>query len=242
MDISKAIRTIREEKRLTQLEVAETLKMERSNYARLESRGNKLTVEQLEQIANVLGVSVMKLLFGDSENIDKTEKLNVLDARVKELESVIKDKDKIIANVENNYNKLFELIEAACSAEIIASVIYHGVGKMKVKVIPKGHTEIVSYEEYRKGAENEQYEYLESINELVLTDEELVTVFASVLNGTFDFTKTQLFLNGFFDNSMFAKLVKRFTNIAMKQELFKWNDMGEDEGFWMWDYNNKVEE
>ncbi|MFN8347462.1 MAG: helix-turn-helix transcriptional regulator [Spirosomataceae bacterium] len=71
-DISKSIRTVREAKRFTQQEVAELLQMERSNYARLEARGSKLTVEQLEKIAEVLGVSVFVLLGQDEENIDKS--------------------------------------------------------------------------------------------------------------------------------------------------------------------------
>ena len=87
MDISKAIRILREEKRLTQLEVAEKLQMERSNYARLEARGNKLSVEQLEQIAGALGVSVLELITGEPKMVEDTGKVEMLEKRVKELET-----------------------------------------------------------------------------------------------------------------------------------------------------------
>jgi transcriptional regulator with XRE-family HTH domain len=89
MDISKTIRTVREEKRLTQLEVAEKLQMERSNYARLEARGNKLSVEQLEQIAVALGVSVVELITGEAKKVEDRGRLKELEKRVDELEKTI---------------------------------------------------------------------------------------------------------------------------------------------------------
>ncbi|GAA4834940.1 helix-turn-helix transcriptional regulator [Algivirga pacifica] len=61
MTVSEVIQTIRQEKRMTQTEVAHKIGMERPNYARLEKRGNKLTVLQVEQIANALGVGVMEV-------------------------------------------------------------------------------------------------------------------------------------------------------------------------------------
>jgi transcriptional regulator with XRE-family HTH domain len=89
MDISKAIRTIREEKRLTQLDVADKLQMERSNYARLEARGSKLSVEQLEQIAQALGVSVMELMIGEPQKAEDTGKVKELEKRIVELEEML---------------------------------------------------------------------------------------------------------------------------------------------------------
>jgi transcriptional regulator with XRE-family HTH domain len=89
MDISKMIRTIREEKRLTQLEVAEKLQMERSNYARLENRGEKLTIEQVTSIAEALGVSVMELLTGERPKVEEnTEVVEGLKKEVQRLESI----------------------------------------------------------------------------------------------------------------------------------------------------------
>lgn len=67
MNISKNISSIRESKGIKQYQVAEFLGIEPPNYSRLEKRGDKLTVEQIEKIAEALGVSVKELIFGDKE-------------------------------------------------------------------------------------------------------------------------------------------------------------------------------
>lgn len=70
MDISKNIKDIREGKGLKQSEIAKQLGIERQNYSRLEKRGKKLTIEQLESIAKALGVSLQDVLFGQNRSID----------------------------------------------------------------------------------------------------------------------------------------------------------------------------
>lgn len=126
MDISKAIRTLREEKRLTQLEIADKLQMERSNYARLEARGNKLSVEQLEQIAGALGVSVLELMTGEPQKMEDTGKVKELEKRIKELETdkhylsttvdLIQEKVKrdeaVFLNIGKALGKLFDAMKA----------------------------------------------------------------------------------------------------------------------------------
>lgn len=67
MNISLNIRKLREANRLTQNDIAERLGIDGSNYAKQEKRGNKLSIEQLEKIAEALGVSLRVLLFGDKE-------------------------------------------------------------------------------------------------------------------------------------------------------------------------------
>ena len=74
MDISKIIREQREAKRLTQLDMADRLQTERSNYARLESRGGKLTIEQLKSIAGALGVGVGELL-GEEVKVSQSKEV-----------------------------------------------------------------------------------------------------------------------------------------------------------------------
>lgn len=68
MDTSKRIASIREAKGFTQKQIADLLDMEQSNYSRLEGRGNKLTIEQLEKIAVALGISMVELLRGQTES------------------------------------------------------------------------------------------------------------------------------------------------------------------------------
>lgn len=67
MDIEKNIKEIRARKGLMQKDVAEKMNMEKYNYNRLEKKGNKTSIEQLQQIAKILGVTLKELLFGESE-------------------------------------------------------------------------------------------------------------------------------------------------------------------------------
>jgi len=89
MDLTKTIRTLRESKGLTQEVLAERFGVTRSNYAYLEGRGNKLTIEQLEKIAGALGVSVMELLTGEIKKAEDSEEAELLKERVKELKKII---------------------------------------------------------------------------------------------------------------------------------------------------------
>ncbi|WP_028526309.1 helix-turn-helix domain-containing protein [Runella limosa] len=68
MNISLNIRKLREANRLTQNDIAERLGIDGSNYAKQEKRGNKLSIEQVEKIADALGVSMKVLIFGDKED------------------------------------------------------------------------------------------------------------------------------------------------------------------------------
>lgn len=63
IDVAKRIKAIRENKGLKQSDVAEKLEMERSNYSRLEKRGNDLSVNQITSIADALGVRLIDILF-----------------------------------------------------------------------------------------------------------------------------------------------------------------------------------
>ena len=100
MDISKNIKTIRESKGLKQSDIAKVLEMERTNYHRLESRGEKLTIEQLQSIAGALGVSVGELLGGEAKVETSSEDFESLKKRVLELEDRLKDKQFKIENIE----------------------------------------------------------------------------------------------------------------------------------------------
>lgn len=110
MDISKSIRAIREDKRLTQLEVAEKLQMERSNYARLEARGNKLSVEQLEQIAGVLGVSLIELLTGEAPKVDDSNRVKELIEEIEGLKVTLSDSRKLTLSTERRLTHLINVL------------------------------------------------------------------------------------------------------------------------------------
>jgi transcriptional regulator with XRE-family HTH domain len=118
MNISKNIFAIRNEKRLTQNEVALRMGIDQPNYARLEKRDDELSIKQLTAIAEALGVTVDDILhYGEEKpQIVDNEKVKELENKVllleKDLEicklklSIIRDeKDKFY------YNKMVNIFE-----------------------------------------------------------------------------------------------------------------------------------
>ena len=63
MDIAATIKAIRERKGIKQADMAERLNMERSNYSRLEKRGNELSINQVIEIAKALEMTPFDLIF-----------------------------------------------------------------------------------------------------------------------------------------------------------------------------------
>lgn len=88
MSISENIQRIRQERGIPQAKVAELIGMERTNYFRLEKRGNKLTIEQLEKIGQALGVTVIELLRGEPEKAVDAEEVKKLKVRIEQLEGI----------------------------------------------------------------------------------------------------------------------------------------------------------
>ena len=108
MDLSEAIKKIRAEKGITQAEIARRLNLERGNYSRLEGRGKKLTIEQLESIAQALEITLLDILtWGENtpkvQNIEEKDKeIEVLRERVKELKENVNDLREINSlHIEN---------------------------------------------------------------------------------------------------------------------------------------------
>ncbi|WP_298352831.1 helix-turn-helix domain-containing protein [Runella sp.] len=106
MDISSKIKAIREAKKIKQIDIANTLDLDPSYYFRLEKRGDKLTLEQLEKIAGALDVSVKELLFGEKQ-------VNNNEERVKELEEENKQLNEWLYNSADKETKTQFLIEEA---------------------------------------------------------------------------------------------------------------------------------
>lgn len=67
MTLTDKIAALREEKGLSKAEMARRMGMVPSFYFKLEKRGNAISVEQLEKIAEALGVSVVGILNYDPE-------------------------------------------------------------------------------------------------------------------------------------------------------------------------------
>jgi transcriptional regulator with XRE-family HTH domain len=60
--IGKVIKKIREEKGLTQLQIAELIHMHRSNYSKVESGERDLSIESINKIAKYFGMSIDELV------------------------------------------------------------------------------------------------------------------------------------------------------------------------------------
>ncbi len=87
MDIGDKIRSIRETKRLNQLEFAEIVGIPSATYSRLERNGDKIRFDHIQAIANALEVDVQEMLFGDLALVFERQELTDLKRRVEKLES-----------------------------------------------------------------------------------------------------------------------------------------------------------
>ena len=95
--VSRRIKAIRIEKRISQTDVAEKIGMERSNYNRMENRGEKLSVDLLEKIADALDVSIIQLISDNADDMPPTTlDVDRLKKRSEELEDRLHDKQQII--------------------------------------------------------------------------------------------------------------------------------------------------
>lgn len=112
MDITKRIIDIREQKRIKQIEIAEKLSIDRQNYSRLEKRGDKLTIEQLKQIAGALGVELNELLGIEVQTVDN-ERVKELEKRALELEklnNLLEEQNKELKIIQDENNEILDRI------------------------------------------------------------------------------------------------------------------------------------
>lgn len=105
MGISERIKSIRENKRIKQVELANSLNLAPSYYSRLEKRGEKMTIEQIQSIADALDVSLGEILGFENKPISiDTEQIKQLQKRVGELEELSglfrKQNEKLMNSIE----------------------------------------------------------------------------------------------------------------------------------------------
>lgn len=133
MDISENIRKAREGLRITQSELARKLNIEPTNYPRVEKRGNGITIEQLQKIADALGVGIGDLMGLGAGSMDKSPREVELEKRVLELEDRVKDKALIIEKLENEVflmvrdisdGLVFQFVKCALDNKIIEAEFY----------------------------------------------------------------------------------------------------------------------
>lgn len=104
MNITKKIREIRENKGLTQTDMGDKLGLEQSNYGRLERRGDKLTIEQLQQIASALGVTIKEILFSENGSVSEVE-IEYIRKELELLKARLEDKEKLQKELYNQMGR-----------------------------------------------------------------------------------------------------------------------------------------
>ncbi|WP_080236673.1 helix-turn-helix domain-containing protein [Spirosoma rigui] len=110
----EAIRSIRTAKGLKQEEVATKLGMAQSNYARLEKGLTQITVDRLEQLAEVFEMSVAGILSYEVGQQPTTDDINYYINYCKKLEKQLAESRKRVSELEE---ESYELIEGKSDAQ-----------------------------------------------------------------------------------------------------------------------------
>ena len=170
MNIEIKIKEIRESKRIRQVEVADALNMDNSQYAKIEKRGKKLSIEQIEKIAGALEVSVAELLgfeitLNNTNEVKETEK----DKEIAELKKRISELEKVNNLLEGNAYAI-ESISRKLINGFIEISFESAKSYYSKKYSNPGFTFISEedkYDNYRKANEKYQNESKEAIKDLV---------------------------------------------------------------------------
>ena len=109
MDTIKTIIELRKQKGLTQSLMAEKLGIAPNNYGKIEKGITEMTLNRLNQIAEILNVSVVELLTGEPQAVQNDERVAELEKRVDELEDRVKDKQFKIDAIEREA-RIFEML------------------------------------------------------------------------------------------------------------------------------------
>ena len=119
MSVQDTIRTMREMKQLTQEELAEKLNISVNAYSKIERGITKLSLDKLEQIAQIFNINVSELysakekglfyFFSDNNNYYSGSEVVVEENERLKLE--LKYKDEIINNLQSENLLLKEMME-----------------------------------------------------------------------------------------------------------------------------------
>ncbi|NEN76553.1 helix-turn-helix transcriptional regulator [Pelistega sp. NLN82] len=124
--IRQNIRDIREDKNLTQADMAERLSMSVTGYAKLERGENNISIERLHRIAQILEVEVFDLMtsgsegvlvfnnshdnFSNSSNFSLALGNPALEAEIKHLNYIINAKNELLDAREREIDSLKQQI------------------------------------------------------------------------------------------------------------------------------------
>ncbi|MCX6218300.1 helix-turn-helix transcriptional regulator [Spirosoma sp.] len=104
--ISENIKAIREKKGIKQSDIARALGIEPTNYPRIEKREKRLTIEMLEKIAEVLGVSILELLgYNSSPQPERIKELEGKVIRLRTANKVLRHKNDLLYSMASLFRK-----------------------------------------------------------------------------------------------------------------------------------------
>ena len=123
MVINDKIRILREINNLTQDEMAEKMQMSTSGYSKIERGKSKISMERLEQIANIFNIDVMELLTkGNGSSFyllsESTSQSNYygnsdsLNNEINKLKLIIQHKEELLRQKEVENSLLKTLVKA----------------------------------------------------------------------------------------------------------------------------------
>lgn len=159
LSITQRIKAIRESKGLTQALVAEALELDRANYNRLEKRGEKMTLEQIQSIADALGVSLGEVLGIESSTEEgETGRVKELEKRVKELSDELYYLKEWNKAEERSKEIIKKRIDAYISQLKIKIGIEYEVGKVTYRNRKTGEAVEFLMSDYKSSEEALSYE------------------------------------------------------------------------------------
>jgi len=111
-NVYRKIKQIRELKGFKQDDLANHLGLVRSSYNKIENGKTALTIENLQKIADFLGVSVKEILFGDEQSSQSdSEKDKRIREQEKDLENTVKFfKDFVNTLMNNLFNTIIPFV------------------------------------------------------------------------------------------------------------------------------------
>ncbi|MEI7586623.1 helix-turn-helix transcriptional regulator [Runella sp.] len=131
MDIIERIIELRKKKGFTQSLMAEKLGIAPNNYGKIEKGITEMTVNRLNQIAEILSVSVIEILTGEQQAAQDSERVKELESRVDELENIVKLYWGNLYSSEREMERLRQYFTNAIYENIAEMSIQRGYSKLR---------------------------------------------------------------------------------------------------------------
>ena len=165
MTLTEKIKKVRKERRLSQADVAVLIDTDKGNYHRLETRGDKLSIDQTARIAEAFGMTLIELLlYGEGGKTDEPisteetdrlkEEVTQLRGRVEELKEQITDK-KIIQDELKKRVELMTRINLKIFDYIITEIADKAKAILHMKYYDKNRN-LISIKPYLEPIENDE--------------------------------------------------------------------------------------